>query len=423
MNCRLCKHDKLSLVIDLGKMPIAHRLLPQHGVKEDVFPYQLFHCEQCHLVQVVEPIDPDILYRSYNYNFSSWKFEPHIDEELAMVMALGPYTKAFEIGCNDGRFLQELSDRGITQVTGTEPNPVACKVTAERGFSVYNDMINQDVVEKALATFGKFDLVISRQVIEHVPDLDNFFKCINQLLSDDGVLFLDFPDFDINLKATDCSIFWEEHVSYFTEGTMSALLEKHGLSIIEAQRYDFSGGVLAVAARCSAKATQPRKIDFDAALYRQQIGRFAESIGAYQEQLRSLLVKARAQGAEIAIYGVGVRACSVVNGLQLGPQIDFALDDQAEKQGKFLPGSQLETRPRESLQGLGQPLVILLAVNNENETTVLNGLKSDTLISRPIHALTVCGPKNVLTELDELARAIEAFGALPEADSPRAVPS
>src|SRR6266478_5760159 len=82
--CRLCGSLELDLLIDLGNQPIAHRLLEAPG-DEFKHPLRVDYCTACGLGQICDPIDPVILYRNYNYCFSSWKPEPHRETELDLI--------------------------------------------------------------------------------------------------------------------------------------------------------------------------------------------------------------------------------------------------------------------------------------------------------------------------------------------------
>ncbi|MBW2619610.1 MAG: D-mycarose 3-C-methyltransferase, partial [Deltaproteobacteria bacterium] len=105
-------------VIDLGRLPIAHRLLTRPDNGGLVFPLSLHYCRDCGLIQILEPIDPGMLYLDYNYCFSSWKAQPHAVDEVEMILDHSPCRSAFEIGCNDGLFLDELHRAGVDRVMG-----------------------------------------------------------------------------------------------------------------------------------------------------------------------------------------------------------------------------------------------------------------------------------------------------------------
>ncbi len=406
LSCRLCSGVALTPMVDFGQRPIAHRLLSGPKESEEVFPLALHVCNDCGLVQITQPINPEILYKEFNYNFSSWKPEPHLEAEIDTIMSQGPHASAFDIGCNDGLFLEALNKRGINTTVGLEPNPVPGSAARDRGLTVYESWITPEICAQAISdNGGPFSLVVSRQVIEHVLDLDNFFSCIDILLARDGWLFLDMPDFELGMKTGDCSTVWEEHVSYFSMPVLGAMLHRHGYSAIQHDWYDFSSGALAVLARRSK--SEDTNMPSEAARVPDIISlahSYGRRLASYQAELKDKLAMMRSKGAEIALYGVGVRGCCAVNGLDLSGSIDFAVDDQPERQGKFMPGSRLPIRPSTSLMESDRPLVVLLAVNNENDEKVAAKVHQE--VERPISTLTLCSPTDISEALNSFRYAV-----------------
>ena len=70
------------------------------------------------------------------------------------------------------------------------------------------------------------------------------------------------------------------------------------------------------------------------------------------------------------MYGAGCRSNTLINFCELRPHLECVLDDQVEKQGKFMPGSRLPVVPGDVLTADGIDLC-LLAVNAENEESVM----------------------------------------------------
>jgi SAM-dependent methyltransferase len=396
-HCRLCHSIDLRPVIDLGDMPIAHRLLRTRDEPEERFPFEVFACAECGLPQIAKPIDSDILYRQFNYNFSSWKPESHQPDELDTIGKFTKHEKVFEIGCNDGLFMAKLRERGAKVLVGVEPNPVSGKIASERGIKVYPDMISPALCRDAVAQVGKFDLVVARQVLEHLVDFENFFECVKLALRDDGLLFIDVPDFAPGSTAGDVSVLWEEHVSYFTEPTLLALLVRHGFEPVSVRRYNFSGGSLAVAARL---ATGPRTAPTTPSGVGERFGQRAREYGA---RLRPLLARARKSGAQVAIYGAGCRACTFTNSHEMADFIHLSIDDQKERQGMFLPGTRIPIASPDELSHGSSPLVCLLAVNQENEAVVSNRLRKN--LKRPLRIVSIFAPSDIWSELDRLDTA------------------
>ena len=375
-------------------MPIAHRLLRNRDEPEERFPFEVWACGDCGLPQIVKPIDPDILYRQFNYNFSSWKPEPHQPDELDTIAKFTQHRSVFEIGCNDGLFMEKLRERGAKVLVGVEPNPVSGKIARERGIKVYPDMISPALCRDAVSHAGKFNLVVSRQVLEHIVDFENFFTCVKLVLREDGLLFIDVPDFAPGSSVGDLSVLWEEHVSYFTEATLLALLARHGFEAVSVKKYDFSGGSLAIAARL---AEEKMKAPIAPAGVGERFGKRAREYGA---RLRPLLAKAREGGMQVAIYGAGCRACTFTNAHELADLIELSIDDQKERQGMFLPGTRIPIRSPEDLHAKSAPLVCLLAVNHENEAKVSARLRAN--LTRPVHLVSIFAPSDIWGELEQL---------------------
>jgi len=384
-------------------MPIAHRLASRVDGDTPLYPFRVFFCPGCGLSQITDPIDPEILYGDYNYCFSEWKSQPHMANEIEVIGAAIDGAAVFEVGCNDGMFLNALKEVGISDVTGVEPNPYAVAHAHERGLNVHEGMLTLELSHEIVARRGKFKAVAARQVLEHLQDLDGFFDCVDVLLDDDGHLFIDIPDFGTALKMGDVSALWEEHVSYFTSEVITATLVHYGYEPEEELRYNFSGGTVAVLAKRTGKAGNGGKFARAAADLAEDAGSYHSKADEYGKALREGLSKASEAGFRIVIYGVGARSCVLVNGLSLGSHIDFVVDDQEERQGKFMPGCSLEIRPPWVLAEDLRPTVCLLAVNNENDAKVTVRVK--TLLGDQVIVLTLLSPADIHKELDRLPQA------------------
>jgi 2-polyprenyl-3-methyl-5-hydroxy-6-metoxy-1,4-benzoquinol methylase len=399
-NCRLCGSGKLQPLVDLGPMPIAHRLGVRADEEMPLYPLSVFFCSGCGLSQITDPIDPEVLYGEYNYCFSEWKPQPHVADEIEVIGTALNGGALFEVGCNDGMFLSALTGMGFEDVTGVEPNPYAVAHARERGLDVHDGMLTRELCRGIVAERGRFRVVVARQVLEHLQDIGGFFDCVDVLLDDGGHLFIDLPDFGTALKMGDVSMLWEEHVSYFTPEVITAMLAHYGYEPEQERRYNFSGGTVAVLAKRTGKAGSGEEFAHSAAALAKDAGSYRSKIDEYGEALHKGLSEAREAGFRIVIYGVGCRACTLVNGLSLGSHIDFAVDDQEERQGKFMPGCSLEIRPSEILAEDPRPTVCLLAVNNENDDRVMARVK--TLLGGRATILTLHSPADIHGELDKL---------------------
>ncbi|MBF0191248.1 MAG: methyltransferase domain-containing protein [Magnetococcales bacterium] len=402
--CRICQGTTLEPLLDFGSQPIAHRLLNNPDDPEECFRLSVDLCPACGLIQNRRPIDPEILYRDYNYCLSSWKAQPHILDEIALIREHGRGGSVFEVGCNDGLFLAQLSQAGFAPVTGVEPNTVAGAMAREKGFAIYSSMLTTQVCQEAVREYGMFHVVVIRQVLEHLPDLHHAFDRMESLLAEDGLLLIEIPDFDRGLDQGDCSVLWEEHVNFFTEPVIHRLLTMRGFEPLAWRRYDFSGGALTVLAR---RGRSLPVSDLRAGPSLERGLAFAEQVRRYGHELRMTLERWRGAGGRVVLYGTGGRACTVVNGLELGAFIDMSVDDQRERQNKFMPGSRLPIREPQAMTGLEKALLVLLAVNCENEAQVMSKV---TALCGEVQFLSLFSPNDIQGDLDRLARRMDQKG-------------
>ena len=108
---------------------------------------------------------------------------PFIEQELAIV----PDLKVMDIGCGDGGVLIPFLEKGCI-CTGIELDEMK-SVFARQFLSAYiengkAEIINQNIYEeKALEKYaGQFDLILLKDVIEHIPHQDKFIPYLKKFL-------------------------------------------------------------------------------------------------------------------------------------------------------------------------------------------------------------------------------------------------
>jgi SAM-dependent methyltransferase len=369
--CNLCDRDAVERLIDFGSHPIAHQLLDAPDAETYRHPVVLGLCEACALVQLVDPIPPHRLYSSYNW-LSSWKWNPHVPSVLDLLEGLPGLLKdsaVLEVGSNDGSFLAGLRSRGYSRLLGIEPADDARAAAAERGVETAAGYFGPDAARAIADSFGPCDLLIARHVLEHVTELAAFAEAARIVLRRGGYALVEVPDFGFSQRARDYSAIWEEHVNHFTPATLRRLLGRIGIDVQRLETVTFSGQALVAIGRrtddggSDVAPDEAAELRAQAEAYRDDWPRFRAAIDGY-------LADRRREGRRIALYGAGCRASTLVNYCDLGRHLELVVDDQPEKQGKFMPGSGLPIVGGEALSDDGIDLC-LLAVNAENEEAVI----------------------------------------------------
>lgn len=391
--CGLCKKTSLINVIDLGETPIAHEFstTKEQALARQKHPMSLLVCDACGMGQLAEVIDPRILYSEYNFCFSSWKKQPHIEDECHKLTRYLSSGTIVEVGCNDGLFLSEIAQYGDFKCIGIEPNKVTSALARDKGFEVINKFFDQAIVNELSGR--KVDVLFARQVMEHIPNVENFLVSVNQLLDIGGYIGIEVPNTEIALKTGDVSCLWEEHVNYFTPSSLKVALQGTGFKVVEQATYQFSGeAVFMLAVKESHSKSFGINSSEDISLY---LG-YESLVNEYKTLLKAKILHFKKQGYEIALYGSGCRSSMIYHGLSLSEEIDLIIDDQKEKQGLFMSASELAIQSLASLPQ-DKKYLFILSVNHENDAIV-----SKHILARCFNEVKIVSahsPVNIINEI------------------------
>ncbi|MBK9146178.1 MAG: methyltransferase domain-containing protein [Candidatus Melainabacteria bacterium] len=370
-SCRMCRTPDIELLLDLGAHPVTRDLLQQPDEEPYRHGLHLAYCASCGFAQLDQPIPADRLYSNY-ICLSSWKPQPHISRIISILeeLPLSPAdTMVLEVGCNDGSFLAELRSAGWNRLVGLEPAADARAAAEKRGIDTIGGYFNASTAAEFVERYGKSNLLISRQVLEHVENLEGFSKGIAVALEIGGYALIEVPNFRFSIDWLDYGGIWEQHVNYFTLETISAYLAQAGIEVLSWETFKFSGEALLVVGRRQEKISPASSRRFDMTDSISALQRYGSSFGRIKEKFRVWSEHLRERGS-VVLYGAGGRGCSLVNFMDIGKYFDYAVDDQLEKQGHYLPGANIPVRSPEALLESGGGTCIL-AVNAENEEKVL----------------------------------------------------
>ena len=372
-NCNFCGHSDIKSIKNFGKHPIAHNLLIDPEEKVDVYSMHLVYCKHCSLIQLDKPIEPHKFYSNY-FTVSSWKPQPHIPKLIDTLLnhfQLSLETKVIEVGSNDGIFLKALREQGMTNLLGIEPAQDARTQALESGIETVGEYFNSSTAIDIADKHGKHDFFVSRQNLEHIEDLVSYADGMRAVLNDQALVLIEVPYFNCNLLWSDYSI-WEEHVNYFTENTLRNFFEMANIEVLHQDVTLFSGETLIFYGRYHENSLKYKNRYLSNDNEIELIEHYSNCADNFISDMESFLLDFKSEeGKKIALYGAGARATSFLNFLNLAKHIDFVLDDQVEKQDKFLPGESIPIISGKEINSRNIGLV-LLGVNTEIEDKVID---------------------------------------------------
>jgi len=143
--------------------------------------------------------------------------------QQALLRTLARYTRGrrlLDVGCGIGQLLETASDEGW-DAAGIDLSETAIRLCRGRGLSASRT----DFFDRSLDA-QRFDVIVMSELIEHVPSPQRFLKRAEELLADDGVLYLTTPNFGSlarRMLAESWSVIHPEHVGYFERSTLSKI--------------------------------------------------------------------------------------------------------------------------------------------------------------------------------------------------------
>ena len=366
--CRLCKKNTVDSAIDFGRQPIVHNLSKAPNKGYENYSFELGNCCTCGFLQLLHPIPPEVLYENY-ITFSSWKKQPHVPRLINVIQSLfgdDVNHRVLDVGCNDGSFLETLKGYGYKKLFGIEPTIDSSSIAKKKGFNVKQCFFSQETANQ-LYRKDYFDIVITRHVLEHILNLESFLKGIHDILDPKGILVIEVPDSDWNLRYLDYAL-WEEHVNYFTLVTLTLLLKNFSFEIVHYEATLFSGRALTVFCK---KSNIVSKRILGLGTEETKIQRYITKWPDFKRLLSKFL---ESLGKPIAMYGCGCRSANFLNLTGTSKYVDFFIDDQKKKQNLFVPGQkELEVKPW--MHEEFEDYIFLLGVNTENESKVIKRRK------------------------------------------------
>jgi SAM-dependent methyltransferase len=347
---------------------------------EPFYPLHAYVCTKCFLVQLQEFVAPDAIFSEYAYfssYSSSWVEHARRYADMAIErFGLGPHSKVIEIASNDGYLLQHFVARGIP-VLGIEPAANVAEAAIGRGVPTSIRFFGRIAAEEIARETGSADLLLGNNVLAHVPDLNDFVAGMKRLLAQSGVITMEFPHLQRLIEENQFDTIYHEHFSYFSFVTVENVFAHHGLTIFDVEELPTHGGSLRIYARHAENTTVPvaervralrqRETD-DGFLTVDRYRGFDQQVRATKRKLLSFLIDAKQRDKKVVGYGAPGKGNTLLNYCGIRTDfLDFTVDANPYKQGKFTPGTRIPILAPEKIRKARPDYVLILPWNLADE--------------------------------------------------------
>ena len=379
--CRLCGAPLRRTVVDLGMSPPCEKILQAEEVDEaeTYFPLHVLVCDACLLVQLRDYIAPEEIFTEYYY-FSSFSttWVEHARRYVEMIvprLGLGPDSLVVEVASNDGYLLQHFPPHGVP-ILGVEPAVNVAEEARRRGIPTRTEFFSVAAAERMRAEGLAADLIVGNNVVAHVPDVNDFVGGMVRLLKPDGTITLEIPHVQKLLEGNQFDTIYHEHFSYYSLLTLDALARRQALVLYDVEELPTHGGSLRVyLAHAGSGRTASRTVtellarERSAGLDRaENYEWFEHAARKTKRDLLRFMIEAKEQGRTIVGYGAPGKGNTLLNYCGIGRDfLDFTVDRNVYKHGRFTPGMHIPILPVEAIDAARPDYVLILPWNLRDE--------------------------------------------------------
>ena len=375
--CRLCGGTQLSMVLKLEPTPPANAFITESQLDypQETFPLDVFFCEKCYHVQLLDVVDPSVLFENYVYvSGTSSVFIKHFEDYVSSIIDIYRPNRGslvLDIGSNDGTLLNIFKKYGY-RVLGIDPAREIATSARASGIETITGFFTSSMARDIYITHGAFSVVCANNVFAHIDDLGDVLDGINHLLDKDGIFVFEVSYLVDVLQQTLFDTIYHEHLDYHAVRPLITFMRTHEMELIDATRVSSHGGSLRVVVQkasgkrvVSSSVKKLVKLEKNLNLNKVETYRdFGKNINVLGMELYRLLREKKAKERTIAAFGAPAKATTLMYHFGIGEDIvDFIVDDSPLKQGLYSPGKHIPVLPSQAIYDRKPDYIIILAWN------------------------------------------------------------
>ena len=380
--CRCCGNLNLKRVVSLGYQPLANNLLNKKIEKCELYPLEVNYGNKCHNCQLSVTVDPKKMFSNYLYTSStSTSFRNHF------INSTKKYIKDFklkpnksyiiDIGSNDGVALKPFKDLKFKKILGIEPAKNLAKLANKNKIKTINCFLEKKILKKIK---NNADIILASNVFAHSDKLKEMAECMIKLLSKNGTIIIEIQYLLNTLQDLTFDNIYHEHYNYWSLTSLVNFFNQFEVKIFRAEKINTHGGSLRVFISKNKKIKIESNVvnllkeeeKFGIKKY-QTYQEFGKKVYKIRESVMKNIAKIKSKGAKIIGYGSPAKATTALNFFGISDEIDFVVEDNKLKHGKFIPGVKIPIKSKNNITDKNNTLLVLawnffkeIKLNNEN---------------------------------------------------------
>jgi SAM-dependent methyltransferase len=376
IRCPICDAVDIVLFLEIAQVPVHCNLL--WSTKEEALQaprgeIHLNFCQNCgHIFN--SAFQPELMEYSQEYEnslFVSARFRKYSTQLVNGLIARHDLhgKQILEIGSGQGDFLKLLCEFGGNRGVGFDPSyiPAPYKNTISKQITFVQDFYSNKYRDY------EADFICCRHVLEHLPEPRELLETVNHAVVDrrDAIVFFEVPNVMFTLR--DLGI-WDiiyEHPSYFSAPSLTWLFAGSGFLVsnvyttyndqflcIEAGLDPYKGNSSLGSRDDISELSKATKAFSDK--HRHELGRWRQVLSTTAEE-----------GKKAIVWGAGSKGVTFLNVLEIRESIEYAIDINPRKQGKFIAGTGQQIVSPQFLREYKPDIILVMNSIYENEIRAL----------------------------------------------------
>ena len=258
-----------------------------------------------------------------------------------------------------------------------EPTASTAAAARAKGVTTLERFFGEELANEIIQSHGHADLLIANNVLAHVPEPHDFLTGVRALLADNGVATFEFPHLVNLIEQNQFDTIYHEHFTYLSFTAAVDLMVRSGMTVFRVQELPTHGGSLRVFAQPSGQGTRQVESSVDELLQREieakMLSRdfylgFQENANKVKNRFIAFLLDAAERGKTVVGYGAAAKGNTLLNFAGVGTDlIQFVVDRNPAKQGKFLPGSRIPIASESKLAEARPDYIVIFPWNLKEE--------------------------------------------------------
>jgi hypothetical protein len=263
------------------------------------------------------------------------------------------------------------------------------KKNGYRGVEICQHEINKVKIEK------KFNIVLCRHILEHAFNLEIFVKNLKKISTNEAIFYFEVPDCEKLVKKQEYLMIWEEHLTYFFKSTLSNFLENNNFKIIKfiKIKQEHEDLLCVLAKKNFLHVNFKHNLNYDKKKIYDLLKNYKENFTKIRNKVQAFFKKY--SDKKIILFGAGHTANTFINLFNLSSKINYIVDENKKKIGKFFPSTNIKIIDIKKFRLIKKLKICLITSDPIHDIQIEKKLKDKYT---KIYSIITCSKKFILND-------------------------